>query len=456
MPKLHPYQREGVKLMHSPFNGRVLLADEMGLGKSASTLTYMKENNEWPCIIVCPAILKLQWQEEALKWINTKARVLCGKKPFGTKTLKDEKLIVINYEILEKWLPFLYWLKPKVVAGDEIQRIGNLQSKQCKHFRQLCLKTPKVICISGTPFLNKPWELFPTLHLLRPDEFDKAFDFGLAYCDMDKAFGKYTFKGHKNLDQLHRRMKATCMIRRTKEEVLQDLPPLTHTIVPVEIVNRKEYDAAEEDFIQWLAQYDRAAAHRAMCNERNTKINYLRQLAAVLKINKVLEWLTLYMESFEGKLLLGALHRTKAPVIPQLHDWSKAYGGVQIHGDMTAYRRKESELLFRNKPEHRVLVGQIIACGVGLNLPEASTVGVCEIPWNPATLSQFIARAHRLTSTKPVQAFVFVAQDTVEEKLCEINQIKEGIADKVLDGVAVKESSVSIYDQLQEAIRRGR
>jgi SNF2 family DNA or RNA helicase len=126
---------------------------------------------------------------------------------------------------------------------------------------------------------------------------------------------------------------------------------------------------------------------------------------------------------------------------------------VTIHGKQSQVKKDRAETAFRTDPRVRLLVGQMKACGVGLNLPEASSVVHCELPWAPGTVRQFAGRAHRMTSTGQVDEFFLIAQGTVEKDICRILEKKSKTLDRVLDGVVESDESLTVYDELCQALK---
>lgn len=438
------YQREGVDALHEA-NGRALLADSMGLGKTLQVLLYMQEANHRNAVIVCPKALKLHWQREALQHCGMKVKILSGTTPHQL----SKGIYVINYDILRPWLGHLRRLQPTFIAGDECQAFGNLRAQRTKAFKALCAGVDSIICMSGTPLVNRPWELFPVLNILRPKLFPSAFQFGHQFCDATRMFGRWEFKGAKNLKKLHRIMRLNVpMIRRTKAEVLKDLPEKRQMVIPLEIEKRKEYEKAERDFIAWLKTWDLARARRAALNERFTRFTYLKKFAAQLKMKVVIEIIKSFLQETSEKLLLGCIHHD---IMDRLFD---EFGkiSVVINGKKTSRQRQEAEDTYRKNKKCRILIGQIKACGVGLNLPETTKVLTVEFPWAPGDLQQFWDRGHRMTSTHALDCINLVAHGTIEEKLCKILQDKQGTLDRVLDGVARQENSVTVFDLLQAAM----
>lgn len=445
---LLPFQEEGVSLMKE-LDFRTLLADEMGLGKTLTSLTCAVRHKLWPCVVVCPASLKLHWQRQAMEHCDLESVILSGRRPKPKVVVSG--LNIINYEILQSWQPYLTQRRPKLIIVDECHMIGSLFAKRTKAVRKLCHGVRHVIAISGTPFLNRPWELFPTLNILCPEEFSSAHAYGMTYCEAEFSFGRWRFHGARKTKQLHKELVRTCMVRRLKKDVLEQLPPKTRTVLPLEIDDRKEYERAEDDLISWLSEFDMAAARRAKHAEEYAKWTHLKKLACSLKLSSVVSWVKEYLSGTDGKLLLGIWHTDTTARL--LQDFGKCT--TVIDGSKTTKQREEAERRFKEDPDCRILIGNFKSAGVGLNFPGVD-VGLVEIPWNPATCVQFEDRAHRMNSVRGVNVFYFVAHGTIEEKLCQINDRKMKISDAILDGVTRQDSSLTIYDQLLMAMKRER
>jgi SWI/SNF-related matrix-associated actin-dependent regulator of chromatin subfamily A-like protein 1 len=445
------FQRVGVDRLHA-FNDRALLADDLGLGKTFQALLCAVESKAWPLVVVCPKSLKLHWKNQSKQHFGLKSTVLSGTRVFGSKLLRGKKIYILNYDILGPWLRFLKSLKPKMIVFDECQDIRTMGTAKCKNSMKLAKGVKKILGLSGTPLTNRPFELFPILHILLPDRFANPYAFGHKFCQGDRVFGRWKFSGARNMGTLNKILNKHCMVRRLKKEVMKDLPPMTWGVTPLEITDEKEYAHAENDFLGWLAKYDIARAARAARAERYTKFSYLKMLAAQLKMEFVLEEVNRILEESDEKILLGVIHKkTTQTLLERFAKWS-----VVIDGSKSEKQRQEAEDRFRKDSKVRILIGQIKAAGVGLNLPEAGVVGFVELPWTPGACQQFAARAHRMNSVNPVRVIYWVAAGTIEDKLCEIIQRKMRILDSVLDGVPVQDTSLTVFDELQKAMLKGK
>jgi SWI/SNF-related matrix-associated actin-dependent regulator 1 of chromatin subfamily A len=414
------------------------------------TLKYLTEINQWPVVIVCKAGLKKHWQNECWQHFKLPSTILSGSIPIGASAFKKDRILIVNWDILDPWLPFLRSIEPKAVAGDEIHAIGNMNTRRCRAFRILCKGVKIVIGISGTPLTNRPFELYPILHILDPEQFDSPFTFGMNFCDGENNRGRWQFSGARNLKTLNVMLKKSCLIRRLKEDVLAELPPLQRFVIPLEITDRAQYDRAENDIVAWLAETDLAAAQRAARAERYTRFSYLKRLAAWLMFDSLTEWIDSFLEESDGKLFMGTIH---TQMILALHEKYKDLATF-INGSLSMNKRQEAEDYFRKDPKCRVLFGQIKAAGEGLNLPECQTPALAELPWTPGACNQFIGRCHRMTSTLPVNAYFLIPANTIVSDLCKIIQRKQKITDQTLDGVDVRQSSLTLWDELGLAMKK--
>jgi len=452
MTKLFPYQKQGVKLI-SKFGGRVLLADEMGLGKTLQSITWYDWNfdEEALCIVVCPASLKYNWEREVLHHTGIRSAICSGRKPPKRRShFLRHRVIIINYDVLGEWVEYLSSLKPDLIIIDEAHYCKNTESQRSKNVTALCQGVPHVIALSGTPLTNRPAELFPILHILFPKKYRKFPRFAWKYCDPQRNFrGQWEYKGAKNLDVLHRRLKKHGMIRRLKRDVLKDLPPITHNIVLLDIKNRKEYEEAEQDFVNWLYKKSPAKANRAVRAERMVKRGYLRRLIGELKLQAVKEWVDTFFEETDDKLILFGIHKK---VLKPLQEHYRSRS-VLVDGSVTGHKRQLAVDKFQTSPKTKLLLANVQAGGTGYTLTASRSVGLIEIPWTPGEVSQAIARAHRISQTRGVSCYYLVVYDTIEHDLIRLIQHKQGILDQTLDG-GVPTNEEDLMDLLDQEIAK--
>jgi len=261
---MYPFQKDGLSYIEQK-DGRTLVGDEPGLGKTLQALSYLKLHPEiTPVIIVVPASLKINWQREIKKWINQESYIVNGRKP--TNDYAEEKLIIINYSIIEDHVAALKKLKPKCIIGDEIHAIKNNKAKRTKAFKLLCKNVPHVLGLSGTAILNRPIEIFNIANILQPEIFPSYYRFGQRYCNpVNNGFGT-VYQGVTHSDELYSLLTEHVMVRRKKEEHLTELPDKQQTSILLELDTKQRalYNKAEQDIIRFIQeQKGMEAAQRA-------------------------------------------------------------------------------------------------------------------------------------------------------------------------------------------------
>lgn len=443
------FQSKGVAILEKELDGLGILADEMGLGKTYQAYLYAWINKaDRPVVVICPAYLKFNWQREARQHFNARAEILNGRKPSRGGLLRDAKLIIVNYDILKNWLPFLKRLKPKLIIIDEPQYICSRTAQRTIATVELCKGITKKIALSGTPLLNAPAELWQLLNILWPEKFPSFFSFAMRYCEPKRRPWGWEYKGAKNLDKLHRKLKRLGFIRRLFSEVFKDFPKQRRVIVPLGIDNRKEYDSAVNDFVSWLSKRTKSRvrlkkAHRAM---RLVKFGYMKRLCGELKLNPVYDWLVGYLANTDTKIIVFCVHRK---IIKAICDRFPTTS-LRVDGSVTGRKRQSRFDQFNHDPKKRMMVTNI---GTGWNGQVAPVVAHVEFPWTPGELLQKERRVLRIGQKRPTIAYYLVGMDTIEEDLCAMLQKKQRVLSAVLDGdEGVNE--LDIFSQLEKKLRK--
>ena len=450
MTDLYPFQGRGVDLLEK-FKYRALLADEMGLGKSIQALFAAKRAGARPCVIVCPAGLKYHWEAEAALHCNLRAEVLNGTRPPKIRLVRPHPLVIINYDILGPWMKFLKKLDPIMVLADEVHFAKNPRAARTKNLQYLCQGVEHVIGISGTPLTNRPAELWVILNILWPEKFPSYTRFGFRYCKPSLEFGQIKFKGANRLPELHKKLKKYGMIRRLKKDVLKDLPPKRRIVVPLPISDSREYLKAENDFAAWLREnFSGRRVRAALHAKRLVQFGYLKRLAAKLKMAAVHDWLDSFLEESDDKIIVFGIHRS---IIGGL---AERYAGkcVLVHGGVTGRARQRAYTQFRKSRRTRMFFGND-AAGTGWNGSCATVTAHIELPWTPGQVNQAGDRMHRIGQLERTTEYFLVARKTVESRLCEILQTKQGILNETLDGAPGGGTELNIFDQLTKLLIRG-
>lgn len=443
--ELFPFQKKGVQFIESR-NGRVLIADEMGLGKTAQTLAWLQFHSEKrPVIIVVPSSLKLNWAKEAEMWMKSpKIQILHGTK--ASLPIIGE-IIVINYDILPYWIEKLADITPKVLILDEAHYCKNNSAQRTKAVKILAKKIPHVLALTGTPVVNRPVEIYNILKLINSTGIPSFWQFVHRYCGAKHNGFGWDFSGATNTEELHKILTNTVMLRRLKNEVLTELPDKIYSFVPIPLNNEKEYQSAQNDFIQFLRNNKGEAAAEKASNARTlVEIEGLKQLAVQGKLSQAIEWIQTFLES-EKKLVIFANHKF---VIDELMTIF-SHIAVKIDGTVTGENRQKAVDDFQTNDKIRIFIGNIKAAGVGLTLTAASDVVFLELPWTPSDLTQAEDRCHRIGQKNSVHIHYLLAHNTIEEKIAKLIDSKRQVITKILDGKEMN-TKISISELISELI----
>lgn len=444
--ELRPFQRAGVA--YAAQAKRTFIADQMGLGKTIEALATLEAVGAFPALIVCPASLKLNWQQEAKKWLPNRTVSLFQKEV-------NTDISIINYDILKKLISEEGQGKNKKVFSnyqfvgivfDEFHYAKNADAKRTVYANAIAKNASICLGLTGTPVLNRPYELVSQLDILgRLEEFGGFWHFVKRYCNAHKEWvGKryvWNFKGANHLDELNEKLRATCYVRREKTTVLAELPPKQRSIVPLNIDNRQEYQKVEKDLIKWLIeQKGKKSAERAKFAEQLVKIEYLKQLAARGKLAELFEWIESFLENDE-KLVIFATHQNIIDII------AEKFNALMITGETPQNQRQELVEKFQTNPETKLIVMNMKAGGVGFTLTASSNVVFCELGWTPADHDQAEDRCHRIGQQNSVNVWYLLASNTIEEKIYKLIEEKRQVVDAVTKGGEMEQNSI-----LQELI----
>ncbi len=450
--KLKPFQRAGLLQMRK-FGGQVLLGDEMGLGKTIQALFWvMKHPRRRPVVIVCPASLKWNWHSEALNLFGLRAEVLSGRPDKRRAVLPAGDIYVLNYDIMAAWLPALRRRKPQILICDEAHFLTNPRAQRTKAVTKLARKVPHRLALSGTPFSNRPIELWPVLRIVKPKLFPSRQEYAWRYCRPRFTPWGWRFDGATNTEELNRILRQSCLIRRLKQDVLKELPSKQYRTVMLRLPRRAraEYEEARQDFIKWLTKISPAKAMRAKRSQAMSKIGYLLRLAAQLKMPLVFEWINDFFEANPDKKLVCFTSHT-ATVDAMTAKYPQA---LVINGAVASKHRAEIVRLFQNNPRRNLFVGNWRAAGVGLTLTAAHNVVALDLPWTYTDFVQGGDRAHRIGQHHNVIIHTLLTLDTLEEKQAKILRQKQQVMKAVIDGQNGRRGGADLFDALFKTITK--
>lgn len=455
---LRPFQKAGAK--YAAEKKRCLIADQPGLGKTCESLATVQALNAFPVLIECPASLKLNWYKEVRTWLPQKTINILGSDGIGRL---DAAITIINYDQLKKYRDYLVQREFKAVICDESHLLKSAKTLRASFTEEImngCIyarNKGKIdrrskerlraavdvrLLLTGTPILNRPEELISQLQILdRLKEFGGWYGFTREFCGLEFTRFGVDASGAKNLDKLHDRLRATCMVRRTKAEVLTELPAKQITVVPLELSNRPEYIRAEANLIAWLKETKGAAkADAAMRAEQLVRIGALKQLTARGKMAAFAEWAADFTDTDE-KLVSFGWHKETVQTLAQLFKCDA------IYGDIAPGLRQPMVDRFQEDPAIKNIVLNIQSGGLGLTLTAASNCAILELPWNPGSLEQAIDRLHRIGQRDSVTAWIFLGTKTIDEDIFALIEEKRSVVDAATDG-AEQVQNVGVMNEL--------
>ena len=423
VPGLRSYQVDFLKFA-AMRNGRVALGDGMGTGKTLQSLAWIAYNRSFPALIVVNAPTKLQWEKEFRRWLSLvpgcphRVQIL-----YGTRTRKLDKSCsyIVNWDILTYWQDELAATGFECLIGDEAQAIGNPESKRALAFRHLAAVIPECIVMSGTPARSRPAQFWTMVSCVDPKMFPTYKGYLWRYtCPKATPWG-VQFEGARNVKELHAKL-VSVMLRRTKDDVMKDLPPKTLDVVPLEA------DAAE------MAEYNSEEAGIADLQgiAAREKLTNLTRTAYAVKEKSLLNWVRCFMESDE-KLLLFAWHRD---VVDKLFEELKEYNPAKIYGGVTLQQRESEKEKFIQDDSCRIMICNIQSGGTGVDgfQKVCCNVAFAEFASTSTDMEQAEDRLHRGGQERPVSVYYLIATGTIDEDMAEALDSKKKVLASVLDG----------------------
>jgi len=438
---LYPYQMRGAVFLAC--RGRCVLGDDMGLGKTVQTLAaaelLARERGVERVLVVAPASVKYQWETEIKKYTGRPVQIVEGNAAERRALYKRPTFYrLINYEMAVRDLDELNAWQPDLVVVDEAQRIKNWESKTSKAVKKL--RSRYAVVLTGTPMENKLEELYSIVQFVDDRRLGPAFQF-LNDHRVEDADGKLL--GYRNLDALREKL-APILLRRTRAEVLSQLPARTDTTVYVEMAEAQHPLYAENQATlarllqkKYLTEVDR---RRILCCIANLRMicdsTFLvdAQTNVSPKLDELAELLTDLLGAGPHKVVVFSqweqMLRKAAEVVG-----ARGVGFTMLHGNVPGKERRGLLEKFRDDPDCRVFLSTD-AGGTGLNLQAADTVINLEVPWNPAVLDQRIARVHRMGQHRPVQVFNLVTRDSIEERVLRTLEQKRSVFTEIFTGTS--------------------
>lgn len=427
--KLRSYQLEGVRwlaTMRINHHG-CLLADEMGLGKTLQVLShlYALGKTDMPHLVIAPTSLLYNWQSEIKKFIPSWENRIGVQLHMPNKT---KQLLIVSYDILRLNIDKYKQIEYDTIIIDEAQIIKNRETQKYKAIK--ALKSLHHIILTGTPIENSIDDIWSHFMILMPE-------IKTLYTSLNK---RCQSKTDKSFLELSRKFLKPFILRRTKQEVLKDLPKLIEKTVYVEMssAERHLYDNVHKMVLMALSNgvsgRIESIALEGLLRLRQVCVSPALLPHSLYKIsnNSVSSKLLMamdYIETFRGKgekvlvfsQFVGALEEMEKILAIRGFYYEKIYGDTRDR--VTPIER------FQKSKDISVFLISLKAGGVGLNLTAASNVILLDDWWNPAVEDQAFARAHRIGQNQNVMVFRFICKNTIEEKVLQLQDKKRETID---------------------------
>jgi superfamily II DNA or RNA helicase len=441
----YPYQEEGIGF--GLYKRATLIGDEMGLGKTMQAIALGVLKKEIfgfsKVLVVTLASLKDQWKREIERFSDEKAKVIAGPaKERKRQYREDDSLFKItNYEAVLRDVTIISRFKPDLIILDEAQRIKNFETKTAEAVKSL--PRQHALVLTGTPLENKLEDVYSIVQFLDPELLSPLWKFAADHFLISR-YKKGQILGYRNLARLHKKLQPL-VIRRRKEEVLDDLPEqivndyfldlhakqaeihagYSQSLLP--LLNKKFLTPMDLRKIQVLLLKMRQVCDSTHLIDRETNISpKLDELATILdelvvengrKVVIFSEWTTM-------TFLIGKhLSRTGIPF-------------VELSGKVPVKKRQALIDEFSTNPDCKVFLSTD-AGGTGLNLQAADCVINFELPWNPAKLNQRIGRVNRIgQKSHCVNVINLVTKNSIEMRIMAGIQLKGDLFSGVFDGGA--------------------
>jgi len=442
--ELRDYQRIGLGWLNflAEFGFGGCLADDMGLGKTSHVLAYLearrtkkqKKESARTSLVVVPKSLVFNWVDEASRFApNLKVMTYHGAGRAQVLTQLDQcDLLVTTYGTLRTDITTICNHHFDYAILDEAQAVKNSTSQSSKACR--LIQADHRLAMSGTPVENHLGELWTLFEFLNPGMLGRS-----------AKLSALTGKQSQDTDTAHllAKMVRPFLLRRTKEQVLKELPAKTEQTLMCDLdpKQRKLYNQLRDHYralltnkisaiglnkskiyvLEALLRLRQAACHPALIDQKNKKLPSAKLESLLEQLSEVLS---------EGHKILVFSQFTSLLAIVRKELDTRRIGYEYLDGK-TNHRQQVVER-FQTDPTKPVFLISLKAGGQGLNLTSADYVFILDPWWNPAVEAQAVDRAHRLGQTKPVFAYRLIARDTVEEKILELQGKKRDLADAII------------------------
>ncbi|MFC4022213.1 SNF2 helicase associated domain-containing protein [Oceanobacillus longus] len=433
---LRDYQKQGYRWMKtlSSYGFGGILADDMGLGKTLQSITYIVSeladirSRKLPVLIVCPSSVTYNWLHELMKFAPIIGAVVMDGNVETRKKLQRElsevDVLIASYPLLRSDIGWYEKQNFHTVFFDEAQAFKNPMTQTARAVKKV--QADHRFALTGTPVENALEELWSIFHVVFPELFGSLKDYsGLTRKKISRRIRPF-------------------MLRRMKEDVVEELPEKIESMESVELLPEQK---------TMYAAYLAKLRHKTLKHlDKNTiRKNRIRILAGLTRLRQICCHPALFVDNYEGSsakfehllrileearlsgrrvLIFSQFTKMLDIIGRELTREGRSY--FYLDGKTPSEERVETCNRF-NDGERDIFLISLKAGGTGLNLTGADTVILYDLWWNPAVEEQAADRAHRIGQKNTVQVIKLLAKGTIEDKMNELQEKKRDLIEEIID-----------------------
>lgn len=420
---LYKYQLDGIEKLFSIVTKRsekaAMLCDPPGAGKTPQAIGLLNRLTGNKALVICPASLKENWSREIKKWSTYPLSVQILNS--SSDKLDGSDVVIVSYNLAVRMVEEISKASYDLLVCDESHLLKSASSQVSRIVLvPLWAKCRYRLLMTGTPLPNgRAVEAYTCFSRCSKEHFGSWDAFKTRYCVEERTRWGVTYPHSKNLPELRELSKAF-MVRRTKEEVLGELPGLVRQNVYLRLPELDVFNAEEGIDVDAIV-----AAVDAGVPLESEHITTVRRKLAMLKAPLILQAIEDALEEVE-QLVVFVHHRELYE-----HLMNNISSCVGINGLTHPTERQQNVDSFQRK-EARVFVASLKAANTGLTLTSAFTLFMAEYDWVPSTNEQAEGRIYRVTQNEICRVKYLVAADSLDEKVLKVLQRKQRHIEKAL------------------------
>ena len=424
--ELFEYQKQGIEFLVSKQGG--MLLDEQGLGKTLQALEAVNRSDSKLLVVVCPAIMQGTWLHHVTEYLN-----------------KDIEHIIHSYEWynnsnhIKEVYKKINKQKTSVIV-DECHYIKTPTSKRSKTVYQMLLleNIKQKILLTGTPITRDIDDLYMPMSVFyngSNDWYKSIFHFRRDLMKCKHSYFGDVYSGFKSeySKNLLIGMLKRISLRRTKKQVLNELPSISRQRIYIDIDAKVAKDSLKYlDYATYIINKDTDNAIKyedftSQMKEDATHIATIRKALGIAKVKGTIEYIDLYLETSKvNKLVVFAVHQDVISLLVNAlkEKYKDKYLIHEITGATSKSKKDKVIESFQTDDKPQIIVANVIAGGVGITLTKAHVVMFAEIDWTPSNIMQAEARVHRITQDTKVQSIFLIADNSLDARIIEMIEHK--------------------------------